>query len=283
MKKVNEENLNKELPPLQMNESVKERIHTTLLNHQPAPPPKMGLWKGSKWGSLFAAALGIFVFSLLTVYIISETEKEREQERYVQAEKEIQAVYEEMEGNLQSSGEGQLLNPIEESKMNSAQSSLEKVEASSDKEELISMMEEIDIYNQAVPQVNELQNQINDVNKVLSQSVFEKDLGEKISRLKSYLTGTLKKFDQRGNASLKAFISKYSDQMSSLEKEFKDYTGLQEDVQDLKKMAVEQSVGAQEFEEISEDVMRRVNRLENKKWLQGWKKKLTRRKRSFSS
>ncbi|UTE77399.1 hypothetical protein [Rossellomorea sp. KS-H15a] len=281
MKKINEENIKKELPPLQMNESAKERIHTTLLNHQPTSPSKRGIWKGGKWGGLVAAALGIFVFSLLTVYIISETEKEREQEQYVLAEKEIQAVYEEMEGNLQSTEEGQLLNPIKESKMKSAQSSLEKVEASSDKEELSSMMREIDIYHQAVPQVNELQNQINDVNKVLSQNVFEKDLGEKISRLKSDLTGISKKFNQRGNASLIAFISKYSAQMNSLEKEFKNYTSLQKDVQDLKKMAVEQSVDAQEFEQKSEDVMSQVNRLENKKMAAGMEKEINTAKAEF--
>jgi hypothetical protein len=281
MKKVNEENLNKELPPLQMNESAKERIHTTLLNHQPTPPSKRGIWKGSKWGSLVSAALGIFVFSLLTVYIISETENEREQERYVQAEKEIQAVYEEMEGNLQSTEEGQLLNPIEESKLKSAQSSLKKVEASTDKEELSSMMREIDIYNQAVPQVNELQNQIIDVNKDLSQNVFEKDLGQKISRLKSDLTGILKKFDQGGNASLKAFIGKYSAQMSTLEKEFKNYTGLQKDVQDLKKMAVEQTEDAREFELKAEDVMRQVTRLENKKMAARMEKEINTAKVEF--
>ncbi|WP_061810399.1 hypothetical protein [Rossellomorea vietnamensis] len=281
MKKINEENIKKELPPLQMNESAKERIHTTLLNHQPTSPSKRGIWKGGKWGGLVAAALGIFVFSLLTVYIISETEKEREQEQYVLAEKEIQAVYEEMEGNLQSTEEGQLLNPIKESKMKSAQSSLEKVEASSDKEELSSMMREIDIYHQAVPQVNELQNQINDVNKVLSQNVFEKDLGEKISRLKSDLTGILKKFDQRGNASLNAFIGEYSAQMSTLEKEFKNYTSLQKDVQDLKKMAVEQSVDAREFELKSEDVMSQVNRLENKKMAARMEKEINTAKAEF--
>ena len=281
MKKVNEENLNKELPPLQMNESAKERIHTTLLNHQPSSPSKRGLWKGSKWGSLVAEALGIFVFSLLTVYIISETEKEREKERYFQAEKEIQAVYEEMEGNLQSTEKGQMLNPIKDSKVKSAQSSLKKVEASSDKEELTSMMREIDIYNQAVPQVNEFQNQINDVNKVLSQNEFEKDLGEKISRLKSDLTGILKKFDQRGNASLNAFIGEYSAQINTLEIEFKTYTALRKDVQQLERMAAEQSVEAQEFEQKSEEVMNQVQRLENKKMAARMEKEIYTAKAEF--
>ncbi|PFA67289.1 hypothetical protein CN378_10600 [Bacillus sp. AFS015802] len=282
MKKNNEENLKQELPQLQLNESAKERIHTTLLNHQPSPPSKKRSWKGSKWGSLVAAALGIFIFSLLTVYIISETEKEREQERYVQAEEEIQAVYEEMEGNLQSTEEGQMLNPIEESKVNLAQSSLKKVEASPDKEELTSLMREIEIYNQAVPQVNELQTQINDVNKTLSQSVFDKDLGEKISSLKKEVTNKLKKLGQLGNPSLKAFLSKhYTAQMDTLEKEFETYTALQEDVQDLKKMAVEQSVDAQEFEQKSEEVMSQVNRLENKKMAARIEKEINTAKAEF--
>lgn len=79
------------------------------------------IWKGDKRGSLIATALGIFVFSLLTIYIISGTEKEPEHERYVQAEEETQAVYEEMEGNLQSTEDGQMLHSIEEYKLKSAQ------------------------------------------------------------------------------------------------------------------------------------------------------------------
>lgn len=82
---------------------------------------KNRIWKGDKRGSLIAAALGIFVFSLLTIYIISGTEKEPEHERYVQAEEETQAVYEEMEGNLQSTEDGQMLYSIEEYKLKSAQ------------------------------------------------------------------------------------------------------------------------------------------------------------------
>ncbi|PFG04611.1 hypothetical protein [Bacillus sp. es.034] len=82
---------------------------------------KNRIWKGDKRGSLIAAALGIFVFSLLTIYIISGTEKEPKHERYVQAEEETQAVYEEMEGNLQSTEDGQMLSSIEEYKLKSAQ------------------------------------------------------------------------------------------------------------------------------------------------------------------
>ncbi|WP_406686175.1 hypothetical protein [Rossellomorea vietnamensis] len=79
------------------------------------------IWKGDKRGSLIATALGIFVFSLLTIYIISGTEKEPEHERYVQVEEENPAVYEEIEGNLQSTEAGQMLNSIEEYKLKSAQ------------------------------------------------------------------------------------------------------------------------------------------------------------------
>ncbi|MGG3912761.1 hypothetical protein [Rossellomorea vietnamensis] len=82
---------------------------------------KNRIWKGDKRGSLIAAALGIFVFSLLTIYIISGTEKEPKHERYVQAEEETQAVYEEMKGNLQSTEDGQMLSSIEEYKLKSAQ------------------------------------------------------------------------------------------------------------------------------------------------------------------
>jgi hypothetical protein len=267
MKKDNEENLKQDLPQLQLNDSAEEPIHTPILDHRPSPPAKKNLWIRSKLGSLVATALGIFVFSLLTIYIISETEREREHERYVQAEGEIQAVFKEMERNLQKTGDGQLLYPIQEAKMKSAQSSLKKVDATSEKEKkkLASMMREIEIYNQVVPQANELQTQINDVNKILSQSVFEKDLGEEISLLKSELTRKLKEFDELGNTSLKAFLSKkYTGQMNTLEKEFKNYMVVEEEVQALKKMVMEQSNGAQEFEQKVENVMSRINRLSNK-------------------
>jgi hypothetical protein len=267
MKKVNEENLKQELPQLQLNQSAKERIHTTLLNHHPSPPAKENFWKRSKWSSFVAAALGIFVFSLLTIYIISETEREREHELYVHAEEEIHAVFEEMEGNLEKTEEGQLLEPIEKSKMKSAQSSLNKVGAASEKEKkkLTSMIREIELYNQTIPEANELQTQINDVNKSLSQSVFEKNLGEKISLLKSEMTRKLKEFDQLENDSLKAFLSKqYTAQMNTIEKEFNNYMSVQEEVHALKKMAGEQSVGAQEFEQNAKNAMSRVSRLSNK-------------------
>jgi hypothetical protein len=267
MKKVNEENLKQELPQLQLNQSAKERIHTTLLNHHPSPPAKENFWKRSKWSSFVAAALGIFVFSLLTIYIISETEREREHELYVHAEEEIHAVFEEMEGNLEKTEEGQLLEPIEKSKMKSAQSSLNKVGAASEKEKkkLTSMIREIELYNQTIPEANELQTQINDVNKTLSQSVFEKNLGEKISLLKSEMTRKLKEFDLLENDSLKAFLSKqYTAQMNTIEKEFNNYMSVQEEVHALKKMAGEQSVGAQEFEQNAKNAMSRVSRLSNK-------------------
>ncbi|WP_226676506.1 hypothetical protein [Rossellomorea aquimaris] len=267
MKKVNEENLKQELPQLQLNESAKERIHTALLNHHPSPPATKSFWQGSKWSSFVATAVGIFVFSLLTVYIISETERAREHEQYVKAEEAIQAVYEEMEENLQETAEGKLLEPIEESELSSAQSSLNKVEDTSgqEKEKLTSLMREIEMYNQAVPQANELQIQINDVNKILSQSVFEKDLGEKISSLKNEMTITLKKFSQLENPSLKAFLStQYTAQMNSLETEFKNYMSIQDEVQALKKMASEQSVGTKEFEHKAKEVMSRVDQLSNK-------------------
>ncbi|QHE63245.1 hypothetical protein FHE72_21190 [Rossellomorea vietnamensis] len=87
----------------------------------PSRTSKNRIWKGDKRGSLIAAALGIFVFSLLTIYIISGTEKDSEHERYVQAEEETQAVYEEVDGNLYQTDEDQMLNSIKEYKVKSAQ------------------------------------------------------------------------------------------------------------------------------------------------------------------
>ena len=236
------------------------------LNHPPSLPAKKSIWKRSKWGSIVATLFGIFVFSLLTIYIISETERNREHEKYVQAEEEIQAVYKEMEGNLQKTEDGQLLGEINVSKIKSVQSSLSKVEGTSknEKEKLISMMKEIKIYNHAVPLVNELQNHINEVNKILTQSVFDNGLEEKIALLKTEMAEKLKEFDQIESASLKAFIGKYTAQVNTIEDEFKNYMGVQDDVIALKKVATEQSVGAEEFERKAEDVMSQVNRLSNK-------------------
>ena len=269
MKKVNEENLKNRLPQLQLNESVKERIHTAILHQCPSPQSKKSLWKESKWSSLVAAAVGIFVFSLLTVYIISETERNQEHELYIQAEGEIQAVYKEMEGYLQKTAEGKLLNPIEESKMKSAQLSLKKVKTASgsekEKNKLISMMGEIEIYNQTVPAANELQTQIDDVNRMLSQNVFDKDFEKKISALKNGVEKKGKNVDLVKNVPLKAFFSKqYPPQVETLEKEFKKYMDVQEEVQMLKKMAMEQSVKGEDFEAKAENVMIRIKDLPNK-------------------
>ncbi|MDX8343108.1 hypothetical protein [Rossellomorea sp. YZS02] len=238
-----------------------------LNNENHSPTVEKSIWKRGKRGSFVAAILGIFIFSLLTVYIISETGKEREHERYVQAEENIQTVYKEMGENLQNTAEGELLKPIEDSKVKSAQSSLEKVDTVSEKEKkkLTSMMKEIKIYNDTVPEANKLQTTIDDLNKILSQDTFDEKLEEKLSLLKREISNKLKEFDQLQNATLKAFISKqYTAQINNLEKEFKNYIGVQEEVQALKKMASEQSVGTQEFEQKAKEVMSQVNQLSNK-------------------
>lgn len=87
----------------------------------PSRTSKNRIWKGDKRGNFITAALGIFVFSLLTTYIISGTEKESEYERSVQAEEETQAVYEEGKGNLHQTDEDQMLNSLEEYRVKSAQ------------------------------------------------------------------------------------------------------------------------------------------------------------------
>ncbi|WGG45279.1 hypothetical protein [Rossellomorea sp. DA94] len=120
----------------------------------PSRTSKNRIWKGDKRGSLIAAALGIFVFSLLTIYIISGTEKESEHERYVQAEEETQAVYEEVDGNLYQTEEDQMLNSIKEYKVKSAQN-LKKMAV-----EPMVEAEEVDQKTEKVTdQVNRLENQ----------------------------------------------------------------------------------------------------------------------------
>jgi hypothetical protein len=269
MKNHNEDNLSKELPPLQLNDESKERIHTAILHHEPSP--KKG-WKEGRFKSFSAAAVGLLVFSILTVYIISETEKDKANKLFADAKENIQAVYEEMEFNLQETEEGRLLKSIEPSELKSAQISLKNAEkeilkSGEEKERdlrqhLIPMMKEIEDYNQTVPVANELQQDINEVNSLLEKSPLEEKMTEKVAFIKSELAEKLKAFEKLESSSLRTFFTnQYPTQVNRIEETVNQYKKAQEEIQNLKDIAEEQSLNEQDFEQQTERMMKQINLL----------------------
>lgn len=272
MKNHNEDHLTKKLPPLQLNDVAKERIHTAILHHEPSPTSHKKAWKESRFKSFAAAAMGLLVFSILTVYIISETDKDKANQLFADAEEDIQAVYEEMEMNLQETEEGGLLKMIEQSELKSAQVSLRNAEkeiwkSGEEKERelrqhLIPMMKEIEGYNQVVPLANELQQNINEVSSLLEKSPLEEKMAEKVASIKSELAKKLKKFDKLESSSLKAFLTnQYSSQVNLIDQTLNQYRVVHEEIQNLKAMAEEQSLNEQDFEHQAERMMKQVNLL----------------------
>ncbi|MFI8575748.1 hypothetical protein ACIGEL_08540 [Rossellomorea aquimaris] len=272
MKNHNGDNLQKKLPPLQLNDDSKERIHTAILHHEHSPTSRKKVWKEGRLGSFAAAAVGLLVFSILTVYIISETEKDKANQLFADAEENIQAVYEEMEMNLQETEEGGLLKTIEPSELKSAQVSLRNAEkeilkSREEKERelrqhLIPMMKEIEDYNQAVPLANELQQNINEVSSLLEKIPLEEKMAEKVASIKSELADKLKTFDKLESSSLRAFFTNhYSSQVNHIDQTLNQYKEVQEEIQSLKAIAEEQSLNEQDFEHQAERMMKQVNLL----------------------
>lgn len=272
MKNHNEDNLSKKLPPLQLNDESRERIHTAILHHEPSPTSRKKVWKEGRLGSFAAAAVGLMVFSILTLYILSETDKDKANQLFADAEVNIQAVYEEMELNLQETEEGGLLKTIEPSELKSAQVSLRNAEkeilkTGEEKERdlrqhLIPMMKEIGDYNQTVPVANELQQDINDVSSLLEKSPLEKKMTEKVASIKSELAKKLKTFQKLESSSLRAFFTKqYSTQVNRIDQTFNQYKEVQEEIQNLKDIAEEQSLNEQDFSKEAERMMKQVNLL----------------------
>ncbi|WP_374055004.1 hypothetical protein [Rossellomorea sp. FM04394] len=271
MKNHNESNLSKKLPPLQLNEEAKERIHSAILRHEPSPSSKKKAWKEGGLGNLVAAAVGLLVFSILTVYIISETEKEKANQLFADAEANIQSVYEEMESNLKDTEEGGLLKTIEPSELKSAQVSLSKAEKELEsaeemerglRQQLLPMMNEIEDYNQTVPVANELQQNINDVSSLLEKSPLEERVAEKVASIKSELAEKSNTFDKLESPSLRAFFtSQYSTQVNRIDQTFNQYREAQEEIENLKEMAEDQSLNEEDFEKEAERVMKQVTLL----------------------
>ncbi|MGM0854975.1 MAG: hypothetical protein ACQEWI_20610 [Bacillota bacterium] len=270
MKNHNEDNLQKKLPPLQLNNEAKERIHTAIFHHEPSPSSQKKVWKEGRFKSFAAAAVGLLVFSILTVYIISQTDKDKANQLFADAEGNIQAVYEEMELNLQETEEGGLLKTIEPSELKSAQISLRNAEkgilkSGEEKERelrqnLIPMMKEIEDYNQTVPVANELQQNINDVSSLLEKSPLEEKMAEKVASIKSELAKKLKTFDNLESSSLRSFFTNhYSTQVNRIDQTLNQYKEVQEEIQNLKAIAEEPSLNEQEFEQQAERMMKQVN------------------------
>jgi len=292
MKNHNEDNLSKKLPPLQLNDQSKERIHTAILHHEPSPTSRKKVWKEGRLGSFAAAAVGLLVFSILTVYIISETEKDKANQLFADAEENIQAVYEEMEMNLQESGEGGLLKSIEPSELKSAQVSLRNAEkeilkSGEEKERelrqhLIPMMKEIEDYNQTVPVANELQQNINDVSSLLEKSPLEEKMTEKVALIKSELAEKLKGFEKLESSSLRAFFTnQYSTQVNRIEETVNQYKKAQEEIQNLKDIAEEQSLNEQDFSKEAERMMKQVNLLPDNQTTDDMKEEILSAKDAF--
>ncbi|MFC7786027.1 hypothetical protein ACFQWC_16145 [Rossellomorea sp. GCM10028870] len=269
MKNHNEDNLSKNLPPLQLNDEAKERIHTAILHHEPSPASRMKAWKEGRFKSFAAAAVGLLVFSILTLYVISETEKEKANQLFADAEENIQAVYEEMELNLQETEEGGLLKTIEPSELKSAQVSLKNAEkemlkSGEEKERelrqhLIPMMKEIEDYNQIVPVANELQQDINDIRSLLEKSPLEEKMADKVASIKKELADKLKTFDKLESPSLRAFFTnQYSTQVNRMDQTFSQYKEVQEEIENLKAIAEEQSLNEEDFGQEAERVMKQV-------------------------
>jgi hypothetical protein len=270
MKNHDEHAIINNFPKLHLNEEAKDRIHSRILHHTP-PAPQKKPWKEGKFIGLITAVMGLVLFSVLTVYILSETEKEKADQLLADAEEKVGSIYLQMEEHLEAAGSKALLKGVDHEGLKSAEVSMDEVNGDPSliedekvkklNEKLIALQE----YNQLVPFANKLQQEITVVNKELHESTSLEGMQEKIGGLKNELDAATKRFDRLESKKLKTFFQgRYSPQAATIEETFNQLQNMKSEIEELSTIAKEQSLNEDDFKKEIEGMLQQLGNLPSK-------------------
>ena len=107
----------------------KDRIQSRMPKKQPAQPPKKKSWKDGKFISIASGVVALVIFSILTAYVLSETEREKAEQLFASADEQVSGLYTEMEGDLKSANTDGLLKRVNIHDLKSAQKAMNDAEA----------------------------------------------------------------------------------------------------------------------------------------------------------
>jgi hypothetical protein len=266
-------NLNK-FPQLTLKEGEKNRIYTALLHHQPEYSSSSQTSKQGRFISVAAGLIGVLLFSVLTVYVLSQAEKEKADQLFAAAEEQVTSIYETMQTNMKNVKTNDLLPPIKGTALSSAQSILTDAESQltdmskenqeAVKHELIPKMEEVEEYNKVVPSANRLQGQINEVSEKVKGDPFNPDISKQVSKVKEELSEFTAMVNELENPLIKSYFQgRYTPQISLLENELTVYKGVSEGITELRTIAEKLSMPQGEFDQEVSRLSEKVGELPN--------------------
>ncbi|MBW3111419.1 hypothetical protein KYJ26_06240 [Bacillus sp. MCCB 382] len=269
MKNHDEYTFQNKFPKMKLNDEAKDRIHTSILHHV-TPTRQKRSWKEGKFIGVVTTVMGLILFSVLTAYILFETEKGKTEQLLADAGEKVDAVYGEMEKHLETAGPKALLKEVNPKALKAAEASMGEINADSSisneekakklNKKLITLQE----YNQMVPFVNDLQKNITLLNKEIYEGKFQEGVQEEIARLKNELDIANKKFDSLESANLKSFFSeRYSPQLAAIEESINQLQDMSSQIEELSTIAKEQSMNKDEFDKQIEGVLQQLDRLPN--------------------
>ncbi|BCB05793.1 hypothetical protein [Bacillus sp. KH172YL63] len=259
MKNRENKNLQTMFPQLHLTEDAKTKIHSKILRHEPKETRKRNAWQEGKFISIASAVMALALFSVLTVYMISEAKRGEAEQLFAAAEEQINSLYSEMEGNLKSSNSAGLLKTIDHIELKSAQTSLngaeEKMNKNNDQmkkkmnQQLMPKLNELEEYKKIVPLANEMQQKINEVKRNLNDDPLNETFDEKINDLNKKSDLITEQFNLLESDTLRAFFDdRYTSQLRKIEEDYQTYTELQADIEKLNEIAEGQSLSESSFE-----------------------------------
>jgi hypothetical protein len=229
-------------------------------------------FKKGKMISIAACLFGLLLFSVLTIYVLSESEKKSAEQLVASAEESLTSLYETMQTGLKGArGDGILL-PINESALASAQLSLNDAEKNMSamngankeliKEDLLPKMKKMKEYNRVVPLANQLQNQIHDINKNMKDDPFNSELSVQLSTLKNELAEFSKAVKEIEDPIIKEFFHKrYEPQITLIEEQMTAYRDSSNQIKELRLIAEKLSLPQGEFDQKVSRLSEKVGKL----------------------
>jgi hypothetical protein len=231
-------------------------------------------FKKGKMISIAAGIFGLLLFSVLTIYVVTESKKEKAEQLYASAEESLSSLYETMQTGLKGAkGDGILL-PINESALASAQLSLNDAEkhmsamngANNEliKEDLLPKMKKMEDYNRVVPLANQLQNHIHDINKNMKDDPFNSELSVQLSTLKDELAEFTKAVNKVEDPFIKGFFHKrYEPQITLIEEQVTAYRDVSNQIKELRLIAEKFSFSKEEFNQKVSRLSEKMGELPN--------------------
>ncbi|MEL3970901.1 hypothetical protein AAEO50_01300 [Rossellomorea oryzaecorticis] len=213
--------------------------------------------------------VGLVLFSLLTMYVLTQAEKGKAEEVFESAQGSLSSLYETIEIQMKDAKKDGLLTLIDEKAVASAQLSLNDTEKrlsnlngahkENVKQELLPKMKGIEEYNVIVPIANQLQSRIHDTGKKVKDNPLDPGLSKKFTSLKEELAEFTELAAKIDDPSIKEFFqSRYKPQITRLEDQVTSYQNASNKIAELKSIAEKLSLPKGEFDQkvskLSEEV-----------------------------